>query len=312
MKRFDVTWEGQFARWAMAAVMVLAGVLPVAAAENVPRKPFAQWANLPAAGQFVVTPWYMEAEAYRIWRGEKRENITVHLDDEPYGIDYMQGVIALEYGIAPKWAADLEVGFTTVGTRSFNPTAESESTLGLMDTSFGVRYQICNEAGAQSPWVPTLTFRAGAVVPGTFDKNFPFAPGDRSAAIEPSFLLRKHFGWQGLGGYGDVLYRWMRTSGVDQYIAAVGLFQEIKGWTLSGGYRHLQCTSGVDIGGSGTTITYSPEVREISDSVQAGFSYTTSRRKINYEFNIMKTFNGRNTSSAFWLGAFVDIPFGGR
>ena len=38
------------------------------------------------------------------------------------------------------------------------------STTGLMDTAFGVRYQIFNEAQAESPWLPTLISQAGATL----------------------------------------------------------------------------------------------------------------------------------------------------
>ncbi len=284
----------------------------VGAVEDAPRRPFAQWAILPEPGQFVVSPWYMESEAYHMWRGKARENVNVIRKGEDYGIDAMQGIIGMQDGISEKWAADLNVGVATVGTRTFNTTGNSASTTGLMDTSMGVRYQVFNEATAGSGWVPTLTFRAGAVVPGSYDKYFPFAPGNHSAAIEPSLLLQKHFGWQGFGAYGDAYYRWMRTSGDDQYMVAAGFLQEIQRWTLNVGYRHFQGLSGVDIGGTGNTITYSPQVKEISESIEAGFSYRTASRKSNYGFHLRKTLDGRNANSALWLGFYADFSFGGK
>jgi hypothetical protein len=302
-------------RGAVATVVLasLLGAAALQATENVPRKPFAQWADLPEVGQFVITPWYMESEAYHVWSGKTRVDINKELQGEDYGIDYMQGIIAMEYGISKRWAADLNIGFTTVGTRSFNSTGASESTTGLMDTTLGVRYQIFKESEAHCPWVPTLTFRAAGILPGSYDKDFPFAPGNHSTAIEPSLLFKKHVGWQGFGFYGDALYRWMRTSGDDQYILAGGLFQEIKGFTLNVGWRHLQCLSGYDLDVQpGMPLTYSPQVREISDSLEAGFNYRTSKRKFNYAFNIRKVLDGRNTASSFWLGVFADFPIGGQ
>src|SRR5262249_42564841 len=213
------------------------------ASENASRKPFAEWADLPAPNEFTIRLWYLESEAYHIWsNGHERNDITVNRSGEDYGIDYTEGIIAMEYGISKKWAADLNVAYGTVGTRSFNPGANSESTSGLLDTTFGVRYQVFRETDPDvpRPWVPTLTLRAGAIIQGTYDKDFPFAPGNHSAAIEPSVLMKKHFGWPGFGGYADLAYRWMRTSGDDQYLAAIGFFQEIKTWTINAGYRHLQ------------------------------------------------------------------------
>ena len=233
-------------RVTFAVSLLLALGAPLQATENAFRKPFAEWADVPDPQQFTVRLFYEESEAYHIWAGgNERHEITVHKDHEEYGIDRTQGIIAMEYGITAKWAADLNVGYGTVGTRSFNPFAHAESTTGLLDTTLGVRYQVWREGETSTPWwAPTLTLRAGAVLPGTYDKDFPFAPGNRSAAIEPSVLLKKHFGWPGFGAYGDVFYRWMKTSGDDQYAAAIGLFQEIKTWTLNAGYRHFQQTSG--------------------------------------------------------------------
>jgi hypothetical protein len=282
--------------------------------ENETRKPFAEWALLPIPKELTVRLWYMEGEAYHVWYGRQRQDITVHKRGEDYGIDPMQGMILLEYGLAPSWAADINIGYGTVGTRSYNPNANSESSTGFLDTTLGVRYQIWNEAHPAFSWVPTLTFRAGGVLPGRYNRDFPFAPGNRSAAIEPSLLLRKHFGWKGFGLYGDALYRWMRTSGDDQYMLSAGFFQEIKNWTLNAGYRHFQQLSGYDLTPVpvGTPLIYSPQVREISDAFEAGFQYVTPKSGYKLGFFTRKTFDGSNTDSAFLVSAFVEFPFGGR
>jgi hypothetical protein len=282
------------------------------ASENVPHRPFAQWADVPEKGQFVAGLVYEESEAYHIWASGQYHNVTVKSSGEYYGIDINQGYLALQYGITEKWAADLNVGFTTAGWRYFNTNGAVESTTGLMDISFGVRYQIFNEAQATSPWVPTLTFRAGAVLPGTYDQAFPFAPGTRSAAIEPEFLLRKHFGWPGLGVYGDALFRWNHTTANDLYMATVGLFQQIKGWEVAVGYRHLHTITGTDIILTDHTIDYPRDPREISDAIEAGFSYTTIKRHIRYGFHSRTIVDGNNSDGKFWLGGSVDIPFGAK
>jgi hypothetical protein len=310
--------------WPSAAVacLMLWIITPVphaAASEDTPRKPFAEWAEVPAQYQLLFGIYYEQSEAYHIWAGTQRHDISIHTPDgESYGIDIRQGYFALDYGLTERWAADLELGASTVGWRSFDHGARIVQTTGMMDPTFGVRYQIFNEAKEISWWMPTLTFRAGGILPGAYDRLVAFAPGNHSAAIEPSLLLRKHFGWEGLGLWGDVLYRWMHTNGNDQYIAALGLFQQIGRWELDVGYRHLQATSGEDIvlipPATGTPppwsgIVYKADVREISESIDAGFSYTTARRQWRWGFHGRKTFEGRNTDSKFWLGGSVQIPF---
>jgi hypothetical protein len=306
----------RFARYAPVALTLLLAQ-PALGSENVPQRPFAQWADLPEKGQFVLGLVYEESESYHIWASGKQYSVNTRSGGENYGIDINQGYFAFQYGITEKWAADLEIGGTTVGWRAFSLGNQIESTVGLMDWGIGVRYQIFNEAQyTNSPWIPTLTFRAGAVLPGTYNENFIYAPGFRSAAIEPELLLRKHFGWPGFGVYGDALYRWNRTTGNDNYIIAVGLFQQIKGWELDVGYMHVQTLSGNDIyfqiPGDLSSIVYPRDVRENNDSIQAGFSYTTSKRHWRYGFHCRTIVDGNNSDAKLWVGGSIDIPFGGK
>jgi hypothetical protein len=310
------TTETQFGRrtWlpslALAALAVVGFAPMLVASENVPHAPFGQWAELPRHGQLVVGLAYQESEAYHIWAKNTFHDVTVNAGGEEYGIDINQGYLTFQYGITKKWAADLAVGYTTVGWRYFSPDYSAQSTSGLMDTAFGVRYQICHEAEAQSKWVPTLTARAGAVLPGTFSQDFPFAPGNGSAAIEPELILRKHFGWTGLGAYADGLFRWNRTTHNDLYLVSVGLFQQIKGWELNAGYRHLGTVTGEDIVVYPDRSIYYPiKIRENNDAVEAGFSYTTSKRRIKYAFYTRTIVDGANSDGKFWIGGSIDVPF---
>lgn len=301
----------------LLATITLSQTLTLHATENVPHAPFAQWAEVPQEGQLLTRLTYQESEAYYIWAGNTRYSVTTHAEGERYGIDMNQGYLSLQYGLTEKWAADLAIGYTTVGWRYFGnyngeagTPGEVRSTTGLMDTSFGVRYQIMKE-GEECKWSPTLTFRAGAVLPGTFDKDFPFAPGTRSTAIEPELLARKHFGWEGFGAYSDTLFRWNHTSGNDCYIASFGFFQQIQRWELDAGYRHLGSINGGDIQFDPVThdIIYPRAVRENQDSIEAGFDYTTLKRQIKLGFYSRTVFDGANTDKKFWIGGFVEVPF---
>src|SRR5436190_6798618 len=237
-------------RLLLAAALFLFAAARLHASENVPHAPFAEWADVPIAGDLVARLTYQESEAYYIWAGSHRYKVDQFVHGEHYGIDINQGFLSLQYGINPRWAADFSVGYTTVGWRyfqNFSTTGEPQSTSGTMDSAFGLRYQILREAETEIAWTPTLTARVGAVIPGSFDEHFPFAPGTRSTAIEPELLARKHFGWTGLGAYADGLFRWNHTSANDLYIVSFGLFQQIKQWELDAGYRHLGSINGESI-----------------------------------------------------------------
>lgn len=285
---------------------------PLFGGENIPQKPFAQAAYLPEPKQFVISPWYNYSEFFNIWRGTKRESIEVNPGADSHGFDQNNGIVSVEYGIAPRWAADVTIGYTSVATRSFTPDGSVQKTSGLMDTTFGLRYQAFNEKTADSHWVPTLTFRAGGIYRGTYDLDFPFAPGSGSVGIEVSMAAQKSFGWEGFGAFGNMGYRWMRSGGNDQWFAETGFFQHIKRFTLNLGYRHFANTSGDDIGGSGTSITYSRFVKEIAEQIEGGVGYTTPKRGINYQIYLRKTVDGRNTGSALTFGLYADFPIGGK
>ncbi|HEU5070416.1 MAG TPA: hypothetical protein VFV96_08390 [Verrucomicrobiae bacterium] len=285
------------------------------ASENVPHAPFAQWADLPARGEFRAGVFYEESEAYHIWADNTYHDVTWHKNGETYGIDINQGYVALQYGLTEKWAADLSIGYTTAAWRDFanggNTHGTAKSTTGFMDVGLGVRYQFWNETNAPCAWCPTLTFRAGAVLPGGYNKDFPFAPGDRSAAIEPELLAKKHFGWTGFGMYADALFRWNRTTHNDHYIVSTGFLQEIRDWELNVGYRRLGTVSGDSIQFDPTTriISYPREVREINDSLEAGFRYTTPHKHIEWGFYLRDVLDGANTDGKFWVGGYVNVPF---
>ena len=85
----------------LAGLALATTLAPIASAsEDVPHRPFAQWADLPERGQFVFGLVYEESEAYHIWAKGKQYNVTVKpADGESYGIDINQGYLALQYGL---------------------------------------------------------------------------------------------------------------------------------------------------------------------------------------------------------------------
>src|ERR1039458_4019872 len=135
----------RLAAFAIGASLPLALIQNLPATENVRSPSFAEWADLPAPGQLIAGFLYDESESYHIWaNGGQRYNVDNLKNGEHYGIDVNQGYFTFQYGIAEKWAADLNVGGTTVGWRTFSnggTPGTIRKTTGLTDIGFGVRYR---------------------------------------------------------------------------------------------------------------------------------------------------------------------------
>jgi hypothetical protein len=111
--------------------------------------------------------------------------------------------------------------------------------------------------------------------------------------------------------YGDGLFRWNRTTHNDQYIVSCGFLQEINQWELNVGYRHLGTVNGGDIVlNPDRSIVYPRDLREINDSVEAGFSYSTRKWPLQLGFYTQTVLDGVNSDGKFWVGGYVKWRFG--
>lgn len=285
------------------------------AAENFIRKPFGQDALIPDASQWIVTPVYQYTEFEKVWAGKNKQDITFPDD---HGFDQNDFAILTEWGFHTNWAADLMVGFTDLATRAYSqPPGSVRHTRGLMDTTFGIRYQVWNERNANSPWTPTLTLRAGGFYRGTYQKDFPYAPGSGGVGIDVSTMMQKSFGWKGLGGYMTAGYRDVRSGAENQFFVTAGFNQEFRGVMLSAGYRHEQSTAGTDAVSTGNSITgntidYSSFDKEVNDQIEAGIGYTLKKRNWHLQFYYQGNFDGRNTGDKDVYGVYASFPLGGK
>lgn len=263
---------------------------------------------LPAEQQFVVTPGFTYSRFDEFWMGNEK------VDNPPNGKRLHQYVsyVGLEYGILENLAADVTVGYTWTESKAFNATGRETGDRGIADTYAGLRYQVFDETKHEKCWGPTIAFRLGAVIPGTYDEDFPFSAGDGAAAVEGSVLLAREI-CPGFGLFGDAGYRIREGDVPDDFFGAGGVYGSVKGFTASVAYRHIQSTSGPDIGdpGFGTEFGF-PEVREVSQNVEFGLGYTCPKTGVHVQGFFARTLDGRNTGARKIFGGSVSIPFGGK
>lgn len=270
---------------------------------------FGQSAWLPEQKQIKVTPGFSFSTFDEFWAGDKK------VSNPPNGksLNQYTGYIGLEYGILGNLAADATIGYTATDTDAFGGNASDN---GLMDTSLGLRYRLVDEFNASQTWMPTVTLRAGAVIPGTYDENAPFSAGDGAYAFEGSMLFGKAIGDTGFGLYGDIGYRWRESPVPDDIFGSAGVYKQIGPVTLAVGYRHIQGLSGIDIGGSDFNPALGPShgfpaVKEINKLVEGGISFTDKGGR-NYQFTVAGSVDGRNTGDKLVFGFNVTLPFGGH
>ena len=258
---------------------------------------------LPGEQQFVLTPGATFSTFDRFWLG--KDNVRNPGDDS---LDQFTTYLALEYGFTKKLAGDLTIGYTGVDTDSFG----HESDWGSSDTTFGLRYRLWDEHEHEDCWMPTIAVRVGGIIAGSYDENFPFSAGDGAGGFEGSLLFAREI-CPNSGIYGDVGYRFRENDVPDDLFGSVGVYGRYAGFTATIAYRHVQGTSGGDIGGPGFGTSYGfPQVKEINQIAELGLGYTCPRTDIHAQVFYAHSLDGRNTGQKDIYGFSVSFPFGGK
>ncbi len=290
-----------------ALLLALPALAP--ATENLPRQPFGEWARLPKDGEFVITPQYTYNYWKKYWKNHDSVDIQRVRED---GFDHNTGGVRFDYPLARRWALDTTLGFTAGATRFFEPNRTPHTTMGLADTQLGVRYRLAQDRPGN--WQPNLTVRLGAIIKGTYDSDFPFAPGHGGNGFESAFAFTKQLTECGFGLYGDAGWR-VRDHGVPQTLfGSFGLSQtfDLTGWarslTLNFGYAHSQDLSGPDVTGTLLNVTYSQRVKEVARGIEGGVTLTDRDGWV-YQYRMELALDGRNTPQKTLYGLAVSIPF---
>lgn len=256
----------------------------------------AQTAYIPAPDTTTVTPLYSYQRSRDIFvLGDTKVTL-------PDPLEQHTTRLALERGLAPGWGMDASFGWSSV-------TYEESATLspgvfllkdgkqtrsGMIDTHVGVTRVLLDEFATTSDFAPTLAFRAGGILQGTYDTGFVNAPGDGASGVEFSLLAAKSFGATGTALFADATWRTFSENVPDAIEASLGLSQQIQAAVITFGFRHQESLDGVDILGPGfTSLASFPDVKEINSSVEIGLSFLLGPVTVGLGF--AQTVSGENT-----------------
>ena len=260
---------------------------------------------LPEPGHFTATPAYAYQTFDEFWVGKDK----VKLD--PYDSIQHTALVSLEYGMCPKTALDLTVGYVWSESEAFNDAHTKQTDDGVADTRFGLRYRLVDEKTAGCPWAPSQALRVGGIIKGSYEENTPWSAGDGASGLETSLLFGKAFGESGFGLYGEFGWRWRANDVPEDLFGSFGVYQSIGIVTVSAGYRGVTGLSGGDIGGTGFGTAYGfPETKEASQNVEAGVGVRDNGGRY-YQIFGAKTLAGRNTGDKWVVGASITVDFGG-
>ena len=238
----------------------------------------------------------------RFWKAKEKQDL-------PFGeLDQHTWSFGGSYGILDSLAFDFTLGYTKTDG------GEVGRTEGLNDSNLALRYRVIDEFEHLDSWyIPTLTLKAGAIIPGSYDEqDFPIAPGKGASGADLGLTLGKIIGSSGFGILSSLAVRLYEGSVPEQLNANAGIFKTFHDQlTLSTEYRREQSLSGVDLGSPAFVPDLSPQLKEVSDKLEFGIGYTDPDSELYLGVFYSLTLDGRNTGDkdVFGLSLSANAPF---
>ncbi len=266
----------------------------------------AQSAYTPTARTGNVTPSF-SFQTFDSFYDSNRVN-----DLSAFGISYIRQYsisVAAEYGITDDIAVDALLGWTWANMDNPLVPGNPTSIDGLNDTLLGLRWRFLDEAQFESSWVPTLTLRAGATIAGSYQAGFINSPGNGASGGDYNLLFGKYYAPWDAGVYGELSHKLYAQNVPNKFEGNIGVYKGFNnGLNLFVGYRRVQSLGGINFDSPAFNLGRFQELREISDNLEYGVSYTDGGGRT-YGLTFYNVVGGQNTSKKFGVSASVNFPF---
>ena len=260
---------------------------------------------LPAPGGGSLTVSYVSQNATEFYRS------TAKRPTPGGGHDLSQKTVWVDgtYGLSDSLALDFRFGGAQSSYATGPGLPPSQASIsGLADINAGVVWRALDEVVSGGP---TVAFRAGVIVAGTYDTGYINSLGDGGNGFELSTLIGKYFE-NGFAVSGEVGYR-NRTSGDHDIppnlfarLAAGVVVASRLGVSLN--YQMEDSTTGLEIGSPEFSPMVFPELQEDFHIVGPSVSIAISDRA-NIGASYGRVIAGRNTAVSNIIGVSLNYSF---
>ncbi len=147
------------------------------------------WLPAPGSGNLGLSYTYQTADEYL-----RKTSPTSSVKTVPLPSDLQQHTVMVDvnYGLLESVALDVRLGYAESYFRQHGSLKE-KSPSGLGDVNFGVTYRLLDETIAESELLPSVAFRAGAIIAGDYDTGAINSLGDGGEGFEISGMAGKFF-----------------------------------------------------------------------------------------------------------------------
>ena len=220
---------------------------------------------LPIPQQFLVTGSIVDQSASDAYIGKTKLPLTAITGGAASKFKRTTTAVRLDYGLTDALALDVSLGYAKVKAGA----ADSDS--GLADSTIGLRWRALDEY--ESPRLPTVTLRAGAILKGSYEGARLAALGNNENGIEIAAIIGKQL-TAAIALWGSVGVQ-DRAGGVPNatFYELGARWRIVPGLNATLAYAGKQYGGNLDIGGPGFSPDRFQQVRAERQLLKLGVGY---------------------------------------
>ena len=187
-------------------------------------------------------------------------------------------------------AVDLRVGYSET---DFDPEPEEN---GITDTSIGLTWRLVDEFFTEQN-LPSIAFRAGAIIEGNYDTGRIGDIGDGASGAELEMLIGKAVS-ESFAVNAGIGYRYRSSATPNEAFWTFNAgYSFTERFSASVGYEYTDSRGNLDIGGAGFSFDRFDEVEEDFELVTVGLNYAF-KPDLSVNLTYGEVVDGRNAAKS--------------